>query len=158
MSSNPLPSPHLPLAHAFPPSLRARTHRQHLLSALNPWATLDLSQELGDGDEVGHTGCVNALCWSGDGETLISGSDDTRICFWSPSTTTAPTPTTPHPLTLNHSMLTGHRANIFSAKFLPHATTPTVVSCAGDGQVRVFDVERLGSTERGELDGRTGDG
>lgn len=29
-------------------------------------------------DTVGHTGCVNALCWSQSGELLASGSDDTK--------------------------------------------------------------------------------
>ena len=45
--------------------------------------------------------------------------------------------------------MTGHRANIFAAKFLPHANSPTIVSCAGDGDVRVFDVERLTTEQVG---------
>ena len=44
---------------------------------------------------------------------------------------------------------TGHRGNIFSAKFLPNTSSPTIVSCAGDNGVRVFDVERLGRAELG---------
>lgn len=29
-------------------------------------------------DEIGHSGCVNALAWSESGELLASGSDDTK--------------------------------------------------------------------------------
>jgi nuclear receptor interaction protein len=47
------------------------------------------------------------------------------------------------------TIATGHRANIFSARFLPNAGTPTIVSCAGDRDVRVFEVERLGRAELG---------
>lgn len=45
--------------------------------APDAWSRLDRVQELGPEGE-GHTGCVNALCWSDDGSTLLSGSDDTR--------------------------------------------------------------------------------
>ena len=30
----------------------------------------------------GHDGCVNTLSFTGDGETLISGSDDQSIILW----------------------------------------------------------------------------
>lgn len=30
----------------------------------------------------GHAGCVNALSWSEDGQRLVSGSDDFRLCVW----------------------------------------------------------------------------
>lgn len=36
---------------------------------------------------------------------------------------------------------TGHRANIFSVKFMPHSNDRTLITCAGDSQVRVFDIE-----------------
>lgn len=70
-----------------------------------------------------------------------------RICIWAsdPSSSTSPSP---HPLKLVDSIDTGHRANIFSAKFLPNASTPTIVSCAADKDIRVFEVERLGRAER----------
>lgn len=94
----------------------------------------------------------------------MSGSDDQRLCFWRPSEEVAaaygeeasddpeglakgiggrPTSQTPHPFSLHSSIVTGHQANIFSAKYLPNASSVQVVSCAGDAQVRVFDVERL---------------
>lgn len=86
-----------------------------------------------------------------------------RICMWIPDANTPPTPSTPHPLTLSDVINTGHRANIFSSKFLPNASHPTIVSAAGDSQIRVFDVERLertvhGGPGDGELDGRSGPG
>ncbi|OCF32192.1 hypothetical protein I316_06106 [Kwoniella heveanensis BCC8398] len=131
------------------------------------WKTLDRLQVLGEED--GHTGCVNALSWSDDGKTLLSGSDDTRICIWQPdphpasssssSFSSSSTTRSPHPLKLTETIQTGHRANIFSAKFLPNASTPTVVSCAGDRDVRVMEVERLvRNSASGELDGSSGDG
>lgn len=38
-------------------------------------------------------------------------------------------------------MATGHTANIFSVKFMPHSNDATLVTCAGDCEVRVFDIE-----------------
>jgi WD and tetratricopeptide repeat-containing protein 1 len=83
-----------------------------------------------------------------------------RLCIWEPDETTAPTAQTPHPLRLKESIQTAHRANIFSAKFLPQANHPTIVSAAGDSRVMVYDVERLGRTNdmMRELDGRVGGG
>lgn len=92
---------------------------------------LDIVNELG-----GHTGCVNALSWSRSGRLLASGSDDQHLNIYSyqPESSTAP-------FALNTTILTGHRANIFSVKFMPHSNDRTLVSCAGDSQVRVFDIE-----------------
>ena len=99
---------------------------------------LDIVNELS-----GHTGCVNALCWSNSGRLLASGSDDTYLNLYSyqPESSTAP-------FALNTTLLTGHNANIFSVKFMPHSNDQTLVTCAGDSQVRVFDIEHSGrSTE-----------
>lgn len=92
---------------------------------------LDIVNELG-----GHTGCVNALCWSRSGRLLASGSDDVHVNIYSyqPESSTAL-------FSLNTSLFTGHKANIFSVKFMPHSNDRTLVSCAGDSQVRVFDIE-----------------
>lgn len=111
--------------------------------------------------------CVNALSWSDDGSILLSGSDDQRICIWSSSPSSpssradsssyspyvgrypgAQSATSPHPMHLVETIATGHRANIFSARFLPNASTPTVVSCAGDREIRVIEVERLERVDR----------
>lgn len=68
----------------------------------------------------------------------------------------------PHPLRLKETIDTGHTQNIFSARFLPHANTPTIVSCAGDRDIRVFEVERLAMSgsvgERSLLRGVDGPG
>ncbi|PGH23265.1 hypothetical protein AJ80_02681 [Polytolypa hystricis UAMH7299] len=95
---------------------------------------MDIVNELG-----GHTGCVNALSWSTSGKLLASGSDDQHLNIYSyqPDSSTAP-------FFLNTTILTGHSANIFSVKFMPHSNDRTLVSCAGDSEVRVFDIEYSG--------------
>ncbi|KAK6385789.1 hypothetical protein LTS17_001361 [Exophiala oligosperma] len=95
---------------------------------------LDIVNELG-----AHTGCVNALSWSTSGSLLASGSDDTYLNIWgyNPASDSKP-------FSLNTSVHTGHVANIFSVKFMPHSSDRTVVSCAGDSEVRVFDLEYAG--------------
>ncbi|KAH8431827.1 WD repeat-containing protein [Aspergillus melleus] len=92
---------------------------------------LDIVNELG-----GHTGCVNALSWSRSGQFLASGSDDLHLNIYSyqPDSTSAP-------FSLSTTVATGHRANIFSVKFMPHSNDRTLITCAGDHQVRVFDLE-----------------
>jgi WD40 repeat protein len=66
----------------------------------------------------GHRGCVNALDYTVDGETLASGSDDTRILFWQ-----------------NHKQVgevtPGHTENIFDV----HFRGGHVVSCDRGGLV-----------------------
>ncbi|KAJ5573388.1 uncharacterized protein N7459_007815, partial [Penicillium hispanicum] len=96
---------------------------------------LDIVNELG-----GHTGCVNALSWSRSGRLLASGSDDQHLNIYSyqPESSNAP-------FALNATVATGHRSNIFSVKFMPHSNDQTLVTCAGDSQVRVFDIEHSGS-------------
>ncbi|RMJ21725.1 hypothetical protein PHISP_07407 [Aspergillus sp. HF37] len=92
---------------------------------------MDIVNELG-----GHTGCVNALSWSKSGRLLASGSDDKHLNVYTyqPDSSTAP-------FALNTTVLTGHRANIFAVKFMPHSNDRTLITCAGDSQVRVFDLE-----------------
>ena len=53
----------------------------------------------------GHTGCVNCLQWSSNGEMLASGSDDVKVILWNPF--------------IGKKKLeihSGHRGNIFSVK------------------------------------------
>ncbi|OAL39207.1 hypothetical protein AYO20_01525 [Fonsecaea nubica] len=99
---------------------------------------LDIVNELG-----AHTGCVNALCWSKSGNLLASGSDDTYLNIWDYNA-----PDSTQPFTLNTSVSTGHHANIFSVKFMPHSGDHTVVTCAGDSEVRVFDLEYAGAASQ----------
>jgi DDB1- and CUL4-associated factor 6 len=74
--------------------------------------------------------------WSDSGNLLASGSDDTQISIWQYNPAGSA-----KPFTLNTSISTGHHANIFSVKFMPHSGDKTIVSCAGDSEVRVFDIE-----------------
>ncbi|XP_058129136.1 DDB1- and CUL4-associated factor 6-like [Anopheles ziemanni] len=71
-----------------------------------------------------HNGCVNTIVWSDDGQLLLSGSDDQHIAVSNPF--------------LGKQLYrtkTTHRANIFSARFLPQSQNSEVVSCSGDGVV-----------------------
>lgn len=71
-----------------------------------------------------------------------------RICIWGTDSSSSSS-NSPHTMKLLDTIGTGHKANIFSAKFLPNASTPTIVSCAGDRDVRVYEVERLARTDVG---------
>ncbi|EED17113.1 WD repeat-containing protein [Talaromyces stipitatus ATCC 10500] len=92
---------------------------------------LDIVNELG-----GHTGCVNALSWSNSGQLLASGSDDTYLNIYSYQPDSSASP-----FALTTSIDTGHTANIFSVKFMPHSNDQILLTCAGDSEVRIFDVE-----------------
>lgn len=71
-----------------------------------------------------HSGCVNTIHWNSTGEYLLSGSDDQFIAVTNPN---------------NQEVLlkckTAHRANIFSARFMPQSNDQAIVSCSGDGIV-----------------------
>ena len=71
-----------------------------------------------------------------------------RICIWGAAASSS-TSESPHPLELVDTIATGHRANIFSARFLPNTSTPTIVSCAGDKDIRIFEVDRLSRADVG---------
>ena len=144
---------------------RIASRRQHTsfksLYGHKEWVEdLDIVNELG-----GHTGCVNALryvsspplllpfltfrSWSKSGELLASGSDDTHLNIWSYNPESLASP-----FTLKTCVSTGHVANIFSTKFMPHSNDRTVVTCAGDAEVRVFDIERGGSSGNASREAR----
>lgn len=80
--------------------------------------------------------------WSTSGNLLASGSDDTYLNIWDYNPSGLP-----NTFSLNTSVSTGHRANIFSVKFMPHSGDRTVVTCAGDSEVRIFDLEYGGATQ-----------
>uniref|UniRef100_A0A8C0XZT6 WD and tetratricopeptide repeats 1 n=1 Tax=Cyprinus carpio carpio TaxID=630221 RepID=A0A8C0XZT6_CYPCA len=77
----------------------------------------------------GHTGCVNCLEWNERGDLLASGSDDQHAIVWDP---------------FRHTKLitmhTGHAANIFSVKFLPHSEDRILITGAADTKVHVHDL------------------
>ncbi|XP_076055559.1 DDB1- and CUL4-associated factor 6-like isoform X6 [Oratosquilla oratoria] len=78
-----------------------------------------------------HRGCVNTIVWSDDGNFLLSGSDDQHLVISDPWQGCQ--------LKRIH---TAHRANIFSAKFLPHKCNKQIVSCSGDGVLVFTDLEK----------------
>ncbi|KAK6503524.1 hypothetical protein TWF481_008538 [Arthrobotrys musiformis] len=108
--------------------------RQGIYGSRSFVKNLDIVNEL-----YAHTGCVNALSWSQSGNLLASGSDDTHINIHQRSSSES---TFSH----THSISTGHTQNIFSVKFMPHSEDRTLISCAGDGEVRVFDVNYSASS------------
>ncbi|RWS25917.1 nuclear receptor interaction protein-like protein [Leptotrombidium deliense] len=78
-----------------------------------------------------HKGCVNTISWNESGQWLLSGSDDQHLCITHAYT---------HKKLV--SIRTGHRANIFSARFLPNTNDRLVVSCSGDGMIVYTEIER----------------
>lgn len=80
-----------------------------------------------------HEGCVNALNFNTAGTKLASGSDDLDIVIWDW--------TVAEPILKYNS---GHRSNVFQAKFMPLSGDCQVVSCARDGQVRIAELSTTG--------------
>ncbi|RVE62117.1 hypothetical protein OJAV_G00177480 [Oryzias javanicus] len=76
-----------------------------------------------------HTGCVNTLHFNPSGTRLASGSDDLRVVVWD--------------WAVRRAVLefdSGHKSNVFQAKFLPHSGDSTLAMCARDGQIRVAEL------------------
>ncbi|KAM9850434.1 DDB1- and CUL4-associated factor 6 isoform 4-T4 [Aulostomus maculatus] len=78
-----------------------------------------------------HDGCVNTISWNDTGEYILSGSDDTFLAI-----------TNPYNKKVKKSIRSGHRANIFSAKFMPHTNDQEIVSCSGDGIIYYTHTEK----------------
>ncbi|KAK0938452.1 hypothetical protein LTR29_009978 [Friedmanniomyces endolithicus] len=112
---------------------RSSFHRS-IYSCRSLIADLDIVNELD-----GHSGCVNALSWSRSGNLLASGSDDQHL-----NVHTYQPQSSDEQFKLTTTVATGHTQNIFSVKFMPHQNDRTVVTAAGDGEVRVFDLEYAG--------------
>lgn len=82
-----------------------------------------------------HRGCVNTVVWDAPGNLLLSGSDDQQLVICDPWERMTKT-----------RIQTAHRANIFSAKFMPHMANKKIISCSGDGIVIYTDIERQEET------------
>lgn len=78
-----------------------------------------------------HNGCVNSVCWNATGDLILSGSDDQHLVL-----------TNPYTYKVLTKCKTSHRANIFSAKFLPNSGDHRIVSCSGDGIILYTDLMR----------------
>ncbi|XP_068881544.1 DDB1- and CUL4-associated factor 6 isoform X1 [Aphelocoma coerulescens] len=83
------------------------------------------------------TTSVNTICWNDTGEYILSGSDDTNLVISNPYSRKVLT-----------TIRSGHRANIFSAKFLPCTNDKQIVSCSGDGVIFYTNVEQDAETNR----------
>lgn len=77
----------------------------------------------------GHLGCVNTLHFNQRGTWLASGSDDLKVVVWDW--------VRKKPVLEFES---GHKSNVFQAKFLPNSGDSTIAMCARDGQVRVAEL------------------
>ncbi|XP_068184794.1 DDB1- and CUL4-associated factor 6 isoform X6 [Antennarius striatus] len=78
-----------------------------------------------------HDGCVNTISWNDTGEYILSGSDDTFLVI-----------SNPYNKKVKKSIRSGHRANIFSAKFMPHTNGQEIISCSGDGIIFYTHTEK----------------
>lgn len=114
-------------------AIKNRSYRK-LYSDPSLIANLDIVNELD-----GHSGCVNALSWSKSGGLLASGSDDQHLNIH-----TYQSDREGKQFQLACTVATGHTQNIFSVKFMPHSHDNTVITAAGDGEVRIFDLEHSG--------------
>uniref|UniRef100_A0A2I3GPV9 DDB1- and CUL4-associated factor 6 n=1 Tax=Nomascus leucogenys TaxID=61853 RepID=A0A2I3GPV9_NOMLE len=103
-----------------------RSRRREFIQRLKLEATLNV-----------HDGCVNTICWNDTGEYILSGSDDTKLVISNPYSRKVLT-----------TIRSGHRANIFSAKFLPCTNDKQIVSCSGDGVIFYTNVEQDAETNR----------
>ncbi|XP_031243759.1 DDB1- and CUL4-associated factor 6 isoform X5 [Mastomys coucha] len=110
-----------------PSRLRSRyLGRREFIQRLKLEATLNV-----------HDGCVNTICWNDTGEYILSGSDDTKLVISNPYSRKVLT-----------TIRSGHRANIFSAKFLPCTNDKQIVSCSGDGVIFYTNIEQDAETNR----------
>ncbi|CAG05828.1 unnamed protein product, partial [Tetraodon nigroviridis] len=120
--------------------------RQEFVQKLKLEATLNV-----------HDGCVNTICWNDTGEYILSGSDDTFLVISNPynkkvgrrkqSAHLLLPPDGSHVVCgrlsqVKQSIRSGHRTNIFSAKFMPNTNGKEIVSCSGDGIIFYTHTEK----------------
>ncbi|GFS13263.1 DDB1- and CUL4-associated factor 6-like [Elysia marginata] len=74
---------------------------------------------------------VNTICWNEKGTLILSGSDDQHLAVTDPFSGKNVT-----------KFRSGHRSNIFSAKFMPCSFDKQVVSCSGSGEIFYTDIDR----------------
>ncbi|WAR06910.1 DCAF6-like protein, partial [Mya arenaria] len=78
-----------------------------------------------------HSGCVNTICWNDRGTNILSGSDDLHLVV-----------SNPYNGKIIHKIRSGHRQNIFSAKYLANGLDNETISCSGDGKIFYTHLER----------------
>ncbi|XP_058838341.1 DDB1- and CUL4-associated factor 8 isoform X2 [Topomyia yanbarensis] len=87
-----------------------------------------------------HGGCVNSVSFNSSGSLLVSGSDDLNINLWNWQTNK-----------LVHSIVSGHRMNVFQTKFVEasgYRNEIEIISTGRDGQVRHMRVGPAGEVTR----------
>ncbi|KAF4677092.1 hypothetical protein FOL47_003543 [Perkinsus chesapeaki] len=77
-----------------------------------------------------------SLCWSDDGQFLLTGSDDRRLALWRFDNHDFDSASAKRPVRL---LETGHSLNIFHGRFFPGSTS-LIASCSLDASVRVHDI------------------
>ncbi|RUS73153.1 hypothetical protein EGW08_019095 [Elysia chlorotica] len=92
-----------------------------------------------------HNGCVNTICWNEKGTLILSGSDDQHLGITDPFSGKNIT-----------KFRSGHRSNIFSAKFMPCSMDKQVVSCSGSGEIFFTDIEREDTYGKNRFDSHFG--
>lgn len=152
--------------HAYPTQAPSSAYRRSSHFTDDFVRRMDMIDVLGGEDasgcQVGHSGCVNALAWSQSGDCLATGSDDRRVILWrmgtadeSPSIDYSQSATPKLCLAQSEVIETGHRANIFSVKWAPNSGDRRLFTCAGDSQMRVFDLTRASAfVNKGEANGK----
>ncbi|KAJ1955851.1 hypothetical protein EC988_001659 [Linderina pennispora] len=81
----------------------------------------------------GHEGCVNALCWSPDGQYLFSGSDDSTICIWRAASDGSRI----------CKIKTGFAERVFDLKVMPAPNDHLLIACSMDHSIKIFDIHRI---------------
>ncbi|XP_076629748.1 DDB1- and CUL4-associated factor 6 isoform X4 [Colletes latitarsis] len=92
-----------------------------------------------------HNGCVNSLCWNSTGDLILSGSDDLHLVL-----------TNVYNYKVMTDYKTSHKANIFSAKFLPNSGDHRIVSCSGEGTILYTDLTRKTETFHNQFNCHSG--
>lgn len=107
----------------------AELFQQRCYGSLHAVQRLELMYKL-----EAHRGCVNTLHFNSSGSLLASGSDDLSIVVWDWAVGK-----------FLVSYDSGHRSNVFQAKFLPLTGDTHIVSCGRDGQVRLGELSSTGA-------------
>ncbi|CAG0914052.1 unnamed protein product [Notodromas monacha] len=76
-----------------------------------------------------HSGCVNTISWSDDGEYLLSGSDDRNVVVLKA-----------YDYQVREVIAVPCSSNIFCARFMPDTGNMKIVSCAGSGVICLSDI------------------
>nr|CAD7444906.1 unnamed protein product [Timema bartmani] len=106
----------------------AELFQQRCYGSLHSVQRLELMYKLEE-----HSGCVNALHFNSSGRLLASGSDDLKIIVWDWAIGKYCV-----------SYESGHRSNVFQAKFMPLTGDNHIVSCGRDGMVRLAELSSTG--------------